>query len=253
MLLSAFKSGASANTRNYAGEMVEALLNFLVPIILVALSVAAFVFYIAPTYKSLPTLREEISAKTQEVSVIQAKVDQLTSLQANRELVVSDLVKMSWALEERDRVPELSEQVRLMSKDAGVAFNSLSYSGTNKSIAAAVKPPSDGITPDPELYRDEKVNVSINSPGLLELVKFLKISESSIRLFKIESLRISTREKNRDVAVIMSSPYLNPSFSSYSQNAASIDLKDSGYRDFMSNLDKFNNYAEKIDATLPKI
>jgi len=242
-----------SHARNYAGPAVEALLNFVIPIILIALSLAAFMLYVLPTYKSLPGLNEEINTKTQEVSVLQAKVDQLKSLQENKDLVVSDLVKMSWALEERDKVPELSEQVRLMSKDAGVTFSSLGYTSVNRDSTAPVSTPSPGVTPDPELYREEKVNVSVNSANLPNLIKFLKIAESSIRLFKVESLRISTRETVRDASLVMSSPYLNPSFSSYSQTAAPIDLKDAGYRNFMNNLDKFSNYAQTIDATLPKI
>ncbi|MFA5776399.1 MAG: hypothetical protein WC988_02500 [Patescibacteria group bacterium] len=253
MLPNKFNFGLDSRTRNYAGEAVEALLNFMVPIILVALSLATFALYISPTYKSLPILNEEINTKTQEVSVLQAKVDQLKSLQDNKNLVVSDLVKMSWALEERDKVPELSEQVRLMSKDAGVVFSSLDYSNTNRGNSTPVTAPSAGITPDPELYREEKVNVSVNSTNLSELIKFLKISENSIRLFRIESLRISTREKVRAATLVMSSPYLNPSFSSYSQSAAPIDLKNVVYRDFMTDLDSFSNYAQKIDSTLPKI
>lgn len=253
MLPNKFNFDLDSRARNYAGEAVEALLNFMVPIILIILSVATFALYISPTYKSLPVSKEEINTKTQEVSVLQAKVDQLKSLQDNKDLVVSDLVKMSWALEERDKVPELSEQVRLMSKDAGVAFSSLDYTSADKNNTAPVSTPSSEVTPDPELYREEKVNVSVNSANLSELIKFLKTSENSIRLFRVESLRISTRETVRDASLVMSSPYLNPSFSSYTQSAAPIDLKNMAYRDFMVNLDAFSNYAQKIDATLPKI
>jgi len=257
MLPNKFNFDVDSRARNYAGNAMEALLNFTVPIILVMLSTAISVLYILPTYKSLPGLNEQINTKTQEVSVLQAKVDQLKSLQADKDLVVSDLVKMSWALEERDKVPELSEQVRLMSKDAGVSFSSLDYSNANRGssvpASSAAVDPSSGLAPNPELYREEKVNVSVNSASLSEAVKFLSISENSIRLFNVESLRISTRERVRDVSLVMSSPYLNPSFSSYSQSAAPIDLEDATYRGFMNNLDKFSNYAQTIDATLPKI
>ena len=174
-------------------------------------------------------------------------------LQENKDLVVGDLVKMSWALEERDKVPELSEQVRLMSKDAGVTFSSLDYSSANRGNSSQVSSPVSAITPDPELYREEKVNVSVSSANLIELTGFLKTTENSIRLFKVETLRISTREKVRDASLVMSSPYLNPSFSNYSQSSAPINLKDGTYRGFMTDLDKFSNYAQKIDATLPKI
>lgn len=252
MLLNKLNFNKDSHTNTQVGMVVEELLNFVVPIILVALSVAGFALYISPTYKSLSVLKDEITTKTQEVAVLQAKVDQLKSLQENKGLVVSDLVKLSWALEERDKVPELSEQVRLMSKDAGVVFSSLDYSNANRGGSQASSPAS-ATTPDPELYKEEKVNVSVNSANLIELTKFLKIAENSIRLFKVESLRISTREAVRDASLVMSSPYLNPSFSSYSQSSAPIDLKDGAYRSFMTNLDTFSNYAQKIDATLPKI
>jgi hypothetical protein len=254
MLLNKTATGTDAQARKYAQQAVEELLNFVVPIVLVGLTLAVFVLYLLPTFNALPKLGAEITDKTQEISVLQAKVAQLKSLQENRDLVVSDLVKMSWALEERDKVPELSEQVRLMSKDAGVAFRALEYSNAAKDAVA--EPASDvglGLTPDPALYKEEKVNVSINSASLALLTEFLRTAERSIRLFKVESLRISTRDAVRDVSLVMSSPYLNPSFTSYSQSAAPIDLKDSAYRGFMADLDKFSNYAQKIDATLPKL
>jgi hypothetical protein len=253
MLLNKFNINVDSRAKAYAGEATEALLNFAVPIVLVILSMALFFLYIFPTFKTFTPLNDEISAKTQEVSVLQAKVDQLKSLQINKDLVVGDLVKMSWALEERDKVPELSEQVRLMSKDANVVFSSLDYTSAGKSANTPAVVASSEVTPDPELYREEKVNASVNAANLEAITKFLRISESSIRLFKVESLRISTRESVRDTSLVMSSPYLNPSFSNYSQSAAPIDLKDKAYRDFMTNLDKFSNYAQKIDATLPKI
>lgn len=252
MLLSKFNLNKDSHINNEISLVMEELLNFIVPIILVALSLAISALYISPTYKSLSGLKEEIGAKTQEVSVLQAKVDQLKSLQENKGLVVNDLVKLSWALEERDKVPELSQQVLLMSKDAGVAFSSLDYSSANRGGDQASSPAS-ATTPDPELYREEKVNVSVNSANLVTLTKFLKIAENSIRLFKVESLRVSTREAVKDASLVMSSPYLNPSFSSYSQSSAPINLKDGAYRGFMTNLDTFSNYAQKIDATLPKI
>ena len=165
MLLNKFKF--DTNTRNYVGEATEALLNFIVPIVLVGLSSVIYVFYISPTYKSLPGLTDDINSKTREISVLQAKIDQLRLLQENKDLVVGDLVKMSWALEERDKVPELSEQVRLMSKDAGVTYSSLDYSSANRGNSSQVSSPVSAITPDPELYREEKVNVSVSSANLI--------------------------------------------------------------------------------------
>lgn len=238
---------------NIIGEIEEFLINFIMPILLLVATIAIFALYVLPTHKSLPDLKSQLEAVQQEVNVLQAKVAQLTALQENRELVMADLVKLSWALEERDKVPELTEQVRLMSKDSGVAFKSLDYANANKNQIVSLTPQTDGLTPDPELYREEEVNVDIDVKDFASAVAFLKSSETSIRLFRVESLKLSAQNQVTKADLVMASPYLNPAFSTYSQSAAPIDLKNPAYRLFMGRLDTFKNYAKDIDATLPKL
>lgn len=235
------------------GEIEEFIVNFILPIILLAVAVGIFAMYVSPTHKKMPELKTQVDAKTQEVTVLRAKVDQLLALQENKDLIMGDLVKMSWALEERDKVPELTEQVRLMSKDSSVTFKSLDYANANKGQIVDVSSPSSALTPDPELYREEKVNVAVEVKDFASAIAFLKTTETSIRLFKVESLKISTLNQANKADVVMASPYLNPAFSAYSQTAAPINLKDPAYRSFMEKLDTFKNYAQGIDATLPKI
>lgn len=244
------KTGSSMQI---VAEVEEFFINFILPIILLAVSVAIFVLFVSPARKELPELKLQLNTKNEEIKVLQAKVDQLSALQTNKDLVVNDLVKMSWALEERDKVPELSQQVRVMSADSKVKFSSLDYANANKSEASTVVTPSSSLTPDPELYREEKVTVIVEVKDIPSVVEFLKTTENSIRLFKVENLRISTRTDGNSADLIMVSPYLNPAFSAYSETAAPINLTDPAYRQFMNRLDTFKNYAKDIDATLPKI
>lgn len=234
-------------------ELEELVVNFILPIVLLVISVGISVFYISPVHKKLPDLESELDSKVQENTILQAKVEQLTALQQDKELVLSDLVKMSWALEERDKVPELTQQVRLMSADSKVNFVSLVYDNANKGESVVQVMPEASLTPDPQLYRDEKINISINFDGNNSIVDFLRATETSIRLLRVESLQISTINQENKANLIMTSPYLNPVFSTYSETAAPISLTDSAYRGFMGNLDNFRNYAKEIDSTLPKI
>jgi len=263
--INASQEGAS----KFVGEIEEFVVNFILPIAIVIVSIGILVFYAIPAYKRVPTLKSEAKNKGQEVSALRAKVDQLTLLEENKELAVEDLVKMSWALEERDKVPELTEQVMLMSKDAGVVFKSLDYTNANKDEAIPMEASNVesleqtySTTPDPQLYREEKVNVGLEAKDFSSIINFLKVSESSVRLFKVESLKVDLAEKSEQndkvseaskVDLVMVSPYLNPVFSAYSRNVAPIDLKDSAYRQFMDKLDGFKNYAKEVDSNLPKI
>lgn len=231
----------------------EFVVNFILPILLLAAAIGIFALYVSPARQELPKLKSEATAKEQEVKILQAKVAQLTTLEFNRDLVLADLVKLSWALEERDKVPELTEQVRLMSADSGVQFKSLSYANADRGELTAIPVPSVSLTPDPELYREEKVNTSLEMPDYLSVIKFLTTTEQSIRLLKVESLKLSTLNQVNMADIVMVSPYLNPAFSAYSQTAAPINLTDAVYRSFMERLETFKNYAQEIDATLPKI
>lgn len=246
----------SETSLNIITGIEEFLVNFIMPIILLGIAIGVLALYVLPTHKKLPVLKTDVEAKSQEVEVLQAKVNQLTTLEQNKDLVVSDLVKMSWALEERDKVPELTRQVRLMSNDSNVVFKTLGYQNVNKDRMVNVTADSvsgSALTPDPELYREEKVNVGIESVDLASTIDFLKTTENSIRLFRVERVKITAFDRVYKVDIVMTSPYLNPAFSTYSQSAAPIDLNNSVYRSFMERLDTFRNYASEIDATLPKI
>lgn len=249
----------SITTTGYKGmnlivEIEEFLVNFILPIILLIATFAIFGLYIVPAHKKLPELKNQLDTAQREVDVLQAKVSQLTALQENRELVIGDLVKLSWALEERDKVPELTEQVRMMSKDSGTVFRSLDYANSSKGQVLSPTPQqSDELAPDPELYREEKVGVDIDVKDYNSAIQFLKSTERSIRLFRVESLKLSTQDQTIRASFVMASPYLNPAFSSYSRTAAPIDLRSPVYRSFMEDLDTFRNYARDIDATLPRL
>lgn len=246
-------SGVNIKAKDAFGGLSAIVLNFIAPIVLLGLSVAAIVLYVLPAYKVLPVLKEKLTKNINDVEALKAKVAQLTYLDENKDLVIGDLVKMSWAFEERDKVPELSEQVRKMCTDSGVTFSTLDYVNENKIEAGTEKPIDLTITPDPALYREEKVSVTINAKDLTALVNFLKTAENSIRLFRVQGIGISSKDATYDVSFAMASPYLNPSFSAYSETAAPIDLANQSYRDFMVRLDTFKNYAKEIDSTLPKI
>ena len=245
--------------RQVAAGFRDFIINFAIPLLFLIIIVGLAVFVITPVYKSLPDLAGQLESKTVEAVSLQAKVAQLEDLETNRGLVTEDLTKLSWALEERDKVPELSEQVRRMSTDAKVIFNSLSY--TNKAEDLPAVPVAEASTegqpispaPDPALYREEDVDVKIETADLQKLVDFLQVSENSIRLKKVGKIASSFNDTSYETSLLMASPYLNPGFSVYTQTSASIDLKDTKYRDFMGRLDEFTNYAQAIDATLPKL
>jgi len=245
-------------SRQYFSDIGESLVNFVVPIILVAISAGALILYVFPTFKNLSNLKTQAGDASKEVSNLQAKVDQLKYLEGNRKLVVQDLVKMSWALEERDKVPELTEQVRVMSADSGVIFISLDYANANKGDVSTAKDTSKSRSSkssasDADLYREEKVNATVGISSVSSITRFLHTTENSIRLFRVESLRISASKQGNRASLVMASPYLNPTFSAYSDTSSPIDLSDKSYRGFMERLDTFKNYAQSIDATLPKL
>lgn len=236
------------------------ILNFAIPLFFLILIVVVSVFVISPTYSSIPALESEISTKEIQLESLRAKVSQLEQLESNRSLMIQDLTKLSWALEERDKVPELSEQVRLMSEDSDISFESLSYTNLAQNTAQVLSPnpvssSNQDISPnpDPNLYREEKVDVKVSSANMDKFIGFLKTAENSIRLFRIEKFSSSLRDNSYDSSLLMASPYLNPGFKSYSDTSAVIDLNDVMYRDFMDRLDTFTNYAKEIDATLPKL
>ncbi len=239
--------------KSFKGQIEEFLVNFVMPIVFLVITVAIFAFYVLPTHSKLPELNGRLEVAQHEVSVLQAKVAQLTTLQENWELVMSDLLKLSWALEERDRVPELTEQIRLMSRDSGVVFRSLDYANASRNKIGNLASPSNSLEPDPELYREEEVDVSLEIDTFDSAVSFLKSSENSIRLFRVESLKLSTQNQTTKLDLVMASPYLNPAFSTYSHTATPIDLKNQAYRSFMERLDSFRNYAREVDATLPRM
>lgn len=250
-----------ANPNSIFAKLEETIVNFILPIVLVLASLGLLNFYVIPSNRKLPDLKSQLNAKNSENSLLRSKLDQLKILKENEALMIEDSAKISWLLDEKSSAPQLTRQVVLMSNDANTLFRSLDYSnaGSKSRIsnvgAVGLDSSSSGLASPSldDLYREESMNVVLESSSVEDFVRFLNISENSIRLIKVNSINLVSNKGVVRSNINISSPYLNPNFSSYLQTASPIDLKDPSYRSFLGRLDSFRNYAREINSSMSDI
>lgn len=246
------------NPGSFFTQIEELVVNFILPLLLVFVSLGLLNFYVRPSTGKISDIKNEIAIKNSQNFLLNAKLSQLKNLKENESLMIKDLSKMSWILDERSNAPRFTRQIVLMSNDANVVFKSLDYTSpvvTSPRVSVVGlsnvnESAQTGQASLEDLYREESVNVVLESSSVEDFVKFLDISENSIKLIKVNNINLTL---NRDVIrtnINMSSPYLNPSFKSYLQTASPIDLNDTSYRSFLSKMDGFRNYAEEISLSV---
>lgn len=225
--------------------------EFVFPMLMLSLVVVILWFYLIPTNKKIASLEVEIGNKKNQADLLRAKAAQLSLLKENRDLVFGDLEKISWVLNEGSKVPELTKQVVLMSKDAGLELKGLDYSNQNFAQISYQSSQSSENS-DTSVYKEDKLNVSIEGKNFMEIVNFLNIAENSIRLFRFDSFNIVIGDEIAKINAVMVSPYLNVSDQSpfHYQNSVPIDLNDADYRMFMDGLNNFRNYAKDVDLLI---
>ena len=122
----------------------NALVNFVVPIISLGITVILFVSVIYPSYKEIPTLKDDLQRKESLSTQLETKLKNLKRLVDFKSAVDEDEKLISDTLVSEPQVPQLLTQIDIIARENGLTLNKLSYSITesdekNKEAAKSQK------------------------------------------------------------------------------------------------------------------
>lgn len=215
-------------------KIKDTVLNFLIPLIAIVGSVLLGIFYIMPSFKSLPVKKAELESKINlkntlddKVSDLKRLVDMKSNFDENSEIVNKVLVA-------EPEVPRLLDQASQITEKAGMSLERLGYSYSSKGESATGL---DTIT----------VSMGVNS-SFEQLILFMELVENASRYVSIPSFRYSISDKgNNDKGAVSStfsldSPYLFVKSSAVADDPIKIDVTSSEFINFMDMLKGLDYY-----------
>src|SRR3989344_3962979 len=103
-------------------------LNFLIPIISLAVTGALFIFVVYPSLIKLPIIAKEVESKVKLKDQLDIKLKNLNKILDFKSVVDEDSSLVSQAVSSTTDAPQLLTQIDMIAKDSGLKVQRLSYS-----------------------------------------------------------------------------------------------------------------------------
>ena len=218
----------------------EVLVNFLIPLIALAVSGMLGIFVIIPSVKGLPLLKEDIAQKAALEDQLSKKVDNLSKLVNFKQVVDENVALVSNALVSEALVPQLLTQIDLIAQEAGLKVDKLSYSFSD---------PAKTTAPPPALYSSVVVNLgAVGSYN--QLGAFLENLESAARLVDVSTFRYTMNEDKESsalqITVILQSPYLFVDSSAVTDDPVTLDISSKSFVDLVNKVKALKLYEVSV-------
>ena len=226
----------------------EVLVNFLIPLIALAVSGMLGIFVIIPSVKGLPLLKEDIAQKAALEDQLSKKVDNLSKLVNFKQVVDENVALVSNALVSEALVPQLLTQIDLIAQEAGLKVDKLSYSFSDPAKTTA--PVAAGApVPPPALYSSVVVNLgAVGSYN--QLGAFLENLESAARLVDVSTFRYTMNEDKESsalqITVILQSPYLFVDSSAVTDDPVTLDISSKSFVDLVNKVKALKLYEVSV-------
>ena len=228
---------------NVEAEIVkDAILNFIVPLVALAVCIMLGVVFILPAYKALPDLRVQIGEKTQLRDVLVSKKTALNKLVDFKSVVDENSNLVNKVLVSEPLVPELLNQIDQIVKESGMNVSKLSYA-------------YGGVAED---VKYQSVDVSLSNEGTYEqLITFLRNIEDAARIINISTFRynIDSSEGIDRVAAnfTLVSPYLFVESQAVTDDPVTLDISEQRFIDFINRVKIMRFYEYSADVfTIPE-
>jgi Tfp pilus assembly protein PilO len=217
----------------------DTILNFIVPLVVLVVCIAASVLFIYPAYNEIPVLKADIETKTSTRNQLSAKKNKLEELVDFKSVVDENAELLSDLLESEPKVPELLNQIDQIGTEAGLSIEKLSYSLGSKGTGE---------------QGHDVVGVSLTTTGNHEqTLQFLKSTENAARLISITNLRFSFDSKTTleyNTTFTIESPFLEIDSQAVTDEPLVIDISSDEFLTFMEDVKDFN-YYESIVPIFP--
>lgn len=208
--------------------------NFIIPLMASLISIGLIVFVIYPNVKDRPQKQEELQEQTSLANQLAEKTQKLNDLTDFKDVVIQNTNLVEEVLVTEALVPELLTQIDIISKEAGLSLNKMSYS-TASSVSAGAS------------YDVVVVNLGVEG-SLAQLISFLNIIENSGRVIVVDNVRYSVDPESGTVSatIVLSSPYVRVESEAAIDDPITFDISSSDFQKLMSKVKSLKVY--KISA-----
>lgn len=215
----------------------DTLVNFLVPIICLAVTALLFFLVIFPSISSLPILEQEVNSKKMLETQLKEKLTNLNSLLDFKNVVDENSRLVSQVLVSEPLVPELLTQVDTIAREAGLDVTQLSYS-FNEAPARAEAAEAAAAAP----YESIIVTLSVQG-SYAQFIDFFEKIENSSRLVDIVDFRYAVEDLDvgsttLGMVVVFNSPYLFVESKAATDDAITVNITDD---EFVKVIDKIKS------------
>jgi Tfp pilus assembly protein PilO len=218
----------------------ETLINFVVPLLALAVILVMLFVIIIPTIKSKPQKEAEIEKVQALNGQLRGKLENLNKMK-NLESVVGDYSELvTRVLVDKPMVPELLTQVDTIATESGLEVTKLTYSFTEADAAAA------------KANAYPYVNVSLGAEGNYEqLIAFFESLEKAARVVYVQSFRYSEETSDNNTRlnfqVTLASPYLAVESKPNTDEPVNIDISNKDFIALIAELKKLKYYEPRVD------
>jgi Tfp pilus assembly protein PilO len=227
--------------------MKEALINYIVPIISLAVSALVGVLVLLPSYKAIPELSADLEEKTNLEITLKNKLSNMNRLLEFKNVVEENSELVSKVLVSEKLVPGLLTQIDKIARESGLSINTLNYGlGSSKAKDSKVK--------------FDTVTVNLSATGsFTQLKSFMSNVENAARIIVVNTFRYSSQKgddgANRvGVNFVLISPYLFVESNAVTDDPIDLDISDQEFQELINKIKGLKYYNPyDVDASVPVV
>ncbi|HAI62794.1 MAG: hypothetical protein UU64_C0003G0046 [candidate division WWE3 bacterium GW2011_GWF2_41_45] len=221
----------------------EIILDFVFPIIGLAITVLLFFVYVKPTYTKVNELKEELVTQTAVLDVLNKKSAALSKMKDFNAVLQEDADLVEKLYVSESNVPKLLDQVHQIATNAGMSVDRLNYSYAG---AAGTNP--DATSDQRKDDVSGVVNIAATVTGSHEqMVVFMQELEKAARIAYATTFRFgqsSAAEQSGllNVNVNIDSPYMYVQSIAVTDDPITLDITSPAFVAFMNSIKDYKYY-----------
>ena len=221
----------------------DIIVDFVFPIIGLAVTALLFFIYIKPTYTKVTELKTQLTSQTAVLEVLNTKATALSKMKDFNTVLEenADLVERLYVSE--SNVPQLLDQIHQITTNAGMSVDRLNYSYSGATGAAA-----DAISDQRKEDISGVVNVAATVTGTYEqMVVFMQEIERSARIAYVTTFRFGVDSGTEQTGLInvnvnVDSPYMYVQSVAVTDDPITLDITSPAFVAFMNSIKDYKYY-----------
>jgi Tfp pilus assembly protein PilO len=232
-------------------------LNFLIPVVAVAISVVLILLFILPTMRSLPKLHDNLNSAVQTRTVLQNKIATLQKLASDQDTLNTDVTLVEKVLPSSIDAPLLMDETEQITKGSGLKVTQDSYS------PGVTSAPETAPGTVPSTTVSNTADIALTAAGDYgQLISFMHTVENAARVLTVTGFHYSASGSNTsgaltsvagnasslEITLSLSSPYLQVKSNAVTDDPLTIDISSTAFTNFMTTLNSMTYYDYSVSA-----